>query len=551
MTIVRTKLGLFAVLSLVVLMIVPAYASVTSISLEKSFYTNDENLKFVGTQDGKNIVFVIIRDSHGKYKGMLSDPAPAQGEFSVIPKSVTSFFQSHGIYNVTAFSDDEKENQGMTIELEYDGNKVFKVLDYVLQLNAIPDVSVEIEKTITFTASLIEGSITDEVFSLKNAPSGATINPNTGKFIWTPSKSHGNIQDVIYNIDVIVTKGNQEDKESFTITVKQAYVKPIPEPKVIEPKAIAPKAIAPEPMEPKELGLASFVVETKDPQSYVDRYNNEDAYKKWFDENFSEYDSIYHAVGLEKPLQIPASFVVETNNLQSYVDRYNNEDAYKKWFDENFSEYDSIYHAVGLEKPLQIPASFVVETNNLQSYVDRYNNEDAYKKWFDENFSEYDSIYHAVGLEESEFGECGEGTDLVDGICMIENDSEGGGCLIATATYGSEMTPQVQLLREIRDNQLMNTQSGISFMSGFNELYYSFSPHIADMERENPVFKEMVKIGITPLLSSLSIMSHAETESEVLGYGIGIILMNLGMYVGMPVIIIFKAKKYIKIQKIF
>ena len=127
---------------------------------------------------------------------------------------------------------------------------------------------------------------------------------------------------------------------------------------------------------------------------------------------------------------------------------------------------------------------------------------------------------------------------LTEGI----DNSEGGGCLIATATYGSEMAPQVQFLREIRDNQLMSTNSGISFMSGFNSLYYSFSPYIADMERENPAFKEMVKIGIIPLLSTLSVMSYAETESEVLGYGISVVLMNLGMYVGIPVSIIYQTK---------
>ena len=84
-------------------------------------------------------------------------------------------------------------------------------------------------------------------------------------------------------------------------------------------------------------------------------------------------------------------------------------------------------------------------------------------------------------------------------------------------------------------------------MGGFNQLYYSFSPYIADMERESPAFKELVKIGITPLLSSLSVMSYAETESEVFGYGIGVILINLGMYVAAPAIIIFKTRKYIKI----
>ena len=123
------------------------------------------------------------------------------------------------------------------------------------------------------------------------------------------------------------------------------------------------------------------------------------------------------------------------------------------------------------------------------------------------------------------------------------NLDEGGGCLIATATYGSEMAPQVQLLREIRDNQLMNTESGISFMNGFNQFYYSFSPHIADMERESPLFKEIVKIGITPLLSSLSIMSYAESDSEVITYGIGVIVMNLGMYVIAPASVICQIKK--------
>ena len=130
------------------------------------------------------------------------------------------------------------------------------------------------------------------------------------------------------------------------------------------------------------------------------------------------------------------------------------------------------------------------------------------------------------------------------------SNSEGGGCLIATATYGSEMAPQVQLLREIRDNQLMSTDSGVSFLTGFNSLYYSFSPYIADIERENPLFKEMVKVGITPLLSTLSVMSYAESESEVLGYGIGVILINLGMYVAVPAMIIYQFKIISKEQNL-
>ena len=123
----------------------------------------------------------------------------------------------------------------------------------------------------------------------------------------------------------------------------------------------------------------------------------------------------------------------------------------------------------------------------------------------------------------------------------------GGGCLIATAAYGSELAPQIQMLREIRDNQLMNTESGKSFMSGFNELYYTFSPYIADYERENPLFKEVVKIAITPMISSLSLMENA--ESEVLGLGLSVIALNLGMYIAAPALIAMKVNQQIKSRK--
>ena len=89
---------------------------------------------------------------------------------------------------------------------------------------------------------------------------------------------------------------------------------------------------------------------------------------------------------------------------------------------------------------------------------------------------------------------CGPGTELVNGMCQViktdEPESSGGGCLIATAAYGTELAPQVQFLREIRDNTVMSTASGASFMTGFNQLYYSFSPTIADWERENPMSQD-------------------------------------------------------------
>ncbi|MDC6463527.1 kelch repeat-containing protein [Nitrosopumilus sp.] len=122
---------------------------------------------------------------------------------------------------------------------------------------------------------------------------------------------------------------------------------------------------------------------------------------------------------------------------------------------------------------------------------------------------------------------------------------EGGGCLIATAAYGSELTPQVQMLREIRDNQLLQTESGTVFIGMFNDIYYSFSPTIADMERENPMFKEVVKLAITPMISTLSLMENAESESEVLSIGLSVIALNLGMYLGIPSIVVVGLRRII------
>ena len=124
---------------------------------------------------------------------------------------------------------------------------------------------------------------------------------------------------------------------------------------------------------------------------------------------------------------------------------------------------------------------------------------------------------------------------------------EQGGCLIATATYGSELASQVQLLREIRDDKLLSTSSGSSFMTGFNSFYYSFSPTIADLERQNPAFKELVKITITPLLTSLSILNYVDvdSEAEMLGWGLSLIVLNVGMYIAAPLATVFKVRKHL------
>ncbi|MCE9617104.1 MAG: fibronectin type III domain-containing protein [Nitrosarchaeum sp.] len=229
-----------------------------------------------------------------------------------------------------------------------------------LKLNPLGKLSIDEGKSLSFAVKVTDNSLHGLIFNLdKNPPIGAKINSNTGMFTWTPADSQGAKS---YTFDIVVTLGSSTDRQSITITVNDVLNEPEPTP-VKEPEPTS------EPEPTPELGIALFVDKSKDPQSYVDRYNKEPTYKKWFDTNFPEYSSIYEAVGLDEPKKDP----------QSYIDRYNKEPTYKKWFDTNFPEYSSIYEAVGLDEPK-------VEEPKVET---------------------------------PQFGICGTGTKLIDGMCTL------------------------------------------------------------------------------------------------------------------------------------
>lgn len=104
----------------------------------------------------------------------------------------------------------------------------------------------------------------------------------------------------------------------------------------------------------------------------------------------------------------------------------------------------------------------------------------------------------------------------------------GGKCLIATAAFGSETAPQVQFLRGIRDNNIQTTLVGSSFMTAFNGVYYSFSPYVADSERQNPYLRDTIKTGIYPLLGILELSQISQiVKSEFSVIGAGVLVSTL------------------------
>ena len=337
----------------------------------------------------------------------------------------------------------------------------------------------------------------------------------------------------------------------------------------------------------------SFVDETKDPQSYVDRYENEPSYKEWFDENYSDY-TIYEAVGLEEPktqtiVTIDPEPVPDNEptcgtgtvlkNGICIVDSSKTNvklDDLRKLIPDyyNYDELGAVESDGGTYIHARIQKDGGARTVDILQFTDENKTWDMFKEQkqrtkFVEPVTDLSATcYEGWSTEYVQIISCVKNDlliivqaqntetksvmkqilDKIDGSTPISNiakniESNGGGCLIATATYGSELAPQVQQLRELRDNQLLQTESGAAFMGTFNDVYYSFSPIIADYERENPYFKEAVKLAITPLISSLSLMENAESESEVLSIGISVIMLNLGMYFGVPAVVVVGIRK--------
>jgi hypothetical protein len=307
---VRTKLGLFAVFSLIILMIVPVHADVTSATLDKEAFSIDDKFTISGTVDDEGGVLLAASMKKPSGDKLNRNAYASGGTFTFTSVNANDLFNGgEGTYTITVFTEYQQPVNGTIIKIGYDNGIATILPDFELILKSISNKQVDENERLTFTASITDSEINDEEYSLDKHPSGATIHKDSGKFSWTPT----NVQSGGYIFDIIVKSGPLEDRETITVTVNDKPVVTPTEPEEI----VCPQGFEPvngkcpdKPVveEPKELGLASFVDESKDPQSYVDRYNNEASYKKWFDDNFAKYDSIYQAVGLEEPTVVEKKF---------------------------------------------------------------------------------------------------------------------------------------------------------------------------------------------------------------------------------------------------
>ncbi len=271
----------FAVISMLLTSIAfPAYAEVDSLQTDSLSYIKEDIITFSGkVEEGTNgVVSIVIRDSNDKFVYLIQTSIRADNTFEKSVETDKKFLVT-GIYNTTAF-----------------------------------------------IQNMSAGALTLFDFSVD----GSIVSPSVSDFLTEPA----------------------DEVDSTTVE----EIEPIPKEK-IEPTS-QQVTIESETINEPTSKIASFVDTSLDPQYYIDRYNNEPAYKEWFDRNYPTLN-IEEAVGIHiEPEEEKTSilgFPDPEKDPQHYIDRYNNEPAYKEWFDKNFVG-QSIYEVVG------VPESEIVST---------------------------------------------------------------------------------------------------------------------------------------------------------------------------------------------
>lgn len=121
-----------------------------------------------------------------------------------------------------------------------------------------------------------------------------------------------------------------------------------------------------------------------------------------------------------------------------------------------------------------------------------------------------------------------------DGRHLMQiSEPTGGGCLVATAAYGTEAASAVQRLREARE-RVVTTEAGSMFMDTFNAVYYAVSPTAADLSRQSPPLRSISLVLLSPALASASLVELAESDLQVVMLGSVALLACMGAYIGVP-----------------
>lgn len=153
-------------------------------------------------------------------------------------------------------------------------------------------------------------------------------------------------------------------------------------------------------------------------------------------------------------------------------------------------------------------------------------NLNPYGEDFRDNGSDFDAIEQKDSDDDgvSNIDEINARSLPGDSEDVPSSEDEDSGCFIATAAYGTPVEPQVKVLRRFRDRFLLTNKAG----GAFAELYYTYSPPIADLIRRHAHLRALVGMGLLPLVCVSRVTLHLGPTAALafmLLFGPGLIVL--------------------------
>ncbi|MBI3543577.1 MAG: hypothetical protein HY075_09920 [Deltaproteobacteria bacterium] len=99
-------------------------------------------------------------------------------------------------------------------------------------------------------------------------------------------------------------------------------------------------------------------------------------------------------------------------------------------------------------------------------------------------------------------------------------------CFIASAAYGEEWDPRLEVLRQFRDQVLSRFTLG----RGFVDWYYSWSPQAAHWLLENPGYKSIVRFFLLPVVEGARVSLWIRSNMWI--FGVALLLGTIAAVVG-------------------
>src|SRR3989304_10555492 len=134
-------------------------------------------------------------------------------------------FKKHGIYSATAFLEKGQPfEEGLKVLFDFsvDGSPVIPSAYVIpIELKSINDLTTNEETKLSFTAALVSSYRGNETLSFSlgnNFPTGASIDPKSGAFSWTPTESQG---PGLYTFDIVVKACYAKNREPPRSTVNE------------------------------------------------------------------------------------------------------------------------------------------------------------------------------------------------------------------------------------------------------------------------------------------------------------------------------------------